>query len=235
MTLPIDEDDQTTWPPQVIKIVNKWAEQYKGTTRHTCDLALSLDDENEFRKLLSGHLLRAYHCTRLLPHEVRMIKETGLRPLSANLLCDRINALQEARIINHEEAEELRKTHVFATGEQQNRENKVCFTLSMNTFRHNFDGCKPLLYNWGGEGMYMSYNKSDILNKLTSLSKATVVVAFIDLGQQNSPHAVFPALHKVFVGAALHFSDIEADVMYKALVPPKHIERIQPFKELGIT
>lgn len=91
MKSPVDVDDRTTWPPQVSEIVDQWAKQYKGTTKYTSDLALPLEDE--FRELLSGRLLRAYHCTRLLPHEVRMVRETGLRPLSADLLCERIESV----------------------------------------------------------------------------------------------------------------------------------------------
>ena len=225
MTSPVDVDDRTTWPPQVAEIVDQWAKQYKGTTKYTSDLALPLEAEDEFRELLSGRLLRAYHCTRLLPHEVRMVGETGLRPLSADLLCDRIDAALEAGAICPDDAKELRAAHVFATGEQQYRESQVCLILSKSMFLHNRQGCEPLLKTWGGEGMYMSSKALPLLDRLKGLGKPTVVIALLDLGGRGSPHKVFPALHKVFVGAALRLSDVGADVFYKALVPPEHIER----------
>ena len=65
-----------------------------------------------------------------------------------------------------------------------------------------------------------------LMAEITTLGKPTVVIALLDLGGRGSPHMVFPALHKVFVGAALRLSDVGADVFYKALVPPEHIERI---------
>jgi len=226
MTSTIDVDDRTTWPSQVVDNVDKWVEQYKGTTEYTSDLALPLEAEDEFRELLSGRLLRAYHCTRLLPHEVRMIENAGLRPLSADLLHDRINSAHEAGAIGPDDARELRAAHVFVTGRQRYRENQVCLILSKSMFLHNRHGCDPLLQTWGGEGIYMSYKAERLLDRLKGLGKPTVVVALLDLGGRGSPHYVFPALHKVFVGAALRLSDVGADVFYKAPVPPEHIERI---------
>ncbi len=229
MKLPVDVDNRITWPPKVDDIVDKWAKQYNGTAKYTNDLALPIEDEEAFRELLSGHLLRAYHCTRLLPHEIPMVVEAGLRPLSADLLNDRINSAQEAGAIGLEDAEDLRAGHVFATGEEEYRENQVSLILSKSMFLHNLPGCKPLLEAWGGEGIYMSSKKPHILDRLKSLSKPTIVVALLDLSGRNSPHNVYPALHKVFVGAALQLSDVGADVFYKAAVPPENVERlIQP-------
>ena len=226
MKLPVDVDDRTTWPPKVGHIVDKWAEQYNDTTEYSCDLALAIEDEEEFRNLLSGRLLRAYHCTRLLPHEIPIVVEAGLRPLSADLLNDRINSAQEAGLIGPGDAEDLRAGHVFATSKQQYRENQVCLILSKSMFLHNLHGCKTLLETWGGEGIYRSSNKLPILDRLKSLSKPTIVIALLDLSGRNSPHNVYPALHKVFVGAALHLSDVGADVFYKAAVSPENVERL---------
>lgn len=226
MELPVDVDDRKTWPPQVDDIVDKWAKQCKGTTEYTNDLALALEDEKEFRELLSGCFLRAYHCTRLLPHEIPMVVEIGLRPLSADLLYDRINSAEEAGAIGPEDAENLRAAHVFATGNHRYRENQVCLILSKSMFIHSLHGCKPLLENWGGEGIYRSPKVLPILDRLKGLSKPTVVIALLDLSGRNSPHNVYPALHKVFVGAALRFSDVGADVSYKAPVPAEHVERL---------
>ena len=50
-----------------------------------------LDDDDEFEPELQA-ISCAYHATRLLAHEVDMIKSNGMRPLSANLVSDRIDA-----------------------------------------------------------------------------------------------------------------------------------------------
>lgn len=222
---PVDVDDRDTWPPQVVKIVNQLAKQCKGSAKYTCDLALPSETENNFRELLSGCLLRAYHCTRFLPHEVRLVRKIGLRLLSADLINDRIDAALKVGEISSNDAKILRVENVFSTGEQRYREDKVCLILSKTQFQCNYQGCVPLLENWGGEGVYMSSKAQPLPDRLKNLGKPTIVIALLDLGGQSSPHMVFPALHKVFVGAALRLSDVGADVHYKAIVPPKYIER----------
>jgi hypothetical protein len=131
----IDVDDRRTWPKEISARVNEWAEDCKGTAGHTADLPLQIEDEAGFRALLRGHLLRVYHCTKLLPHESQNIITEGLRRLSAELLVDRIKSARAARAISASHAEQLLSGHVYATGEQQHREDQVCFVLSRQMFR----------------------------------------------------------------------------------------------------
>jgi len=222
----VDVDDRATWPPKVAEIGSHWANQYKGTTEYTSDLALPLEAESQFRELFAGRLLRAYHCTRLLPHEVAMVRRVGLRPLSSNLLRDRINAAERAGVISASDAEQMHAAHVFATGQQQHREDQVCLILSSRVFQYNLGGCEPLLTTWGGEGLYSSSGAALLPDRLKGLGLPTVVIALLDIGGRGSPHLFFPALHKVFVGAALGLADRGADIFYKSPVLSEHVERV---------
>lgn len=226
MPSPVDVDDRSSWPPRVTEAVGQWAERYRGTTKYTSDLALPLEAEGPFRDLLAGRLLRAYHCTRLLPHEVETVRTGGLRPLTAELIRDRIDAARTHGSISPTEASQLREAHVFATGEQRNRERQVCLILSKRVFRENPQGCEPLLTTWGGEGMYMSSRGAPLRDRFGDLGSPAVVIALLDLGRRNLEHSVFPALHKVFVGAALGLAGVWADVFYRSAVLPEHLERI---------
>lgn len=227
MTTPIDVDDPTSWPAQVYERVSAWAEHCKGTTNYTNDLPLPLDLDGPFRKLLTGYLLRAYHYTRLLPHERAMVLTAGLRPLSAELMFDRIEAAITAGGISTAEAANLHKAHVFATGEQCHRENQVCLVLSKRLFEQDPGACLPLLTTWGGEGMYKSSGAVSLPERLRNLGSPTIVTALLEFGSDGSPHRVFPALHKVFVAVILGLSDVGADVFYHASVTPEHIECIR--------
>jgi hypothetical protein len=89
----VDVDDQSTWSRIVAERVAGLSARLKGTTEFTSDLRISWEEEGEFRSLLEGNLVRAYHCTRQLDHEVEMIREQGLRMLTEQLLVDRVNAL----------------------------------------------------------------------------------------------------------------------------------------------
>ena len=115
---PIDVDNPETWPPQIHYMTSTWAKQCAGRTRYTNDLPLALELEVPFRQELAGHLVRAYHYTKLLPHEKQMIQQQGLRMLSASLLEERIEAGVRAGVISHEEASCFRASHVFAAGEE---------------------------------------------------------------------------------------------------------------------
>lgn len=222
--VPVDVDDPDTWPSEVIDLVADWAEQYRGATEYTSDLPLPFEGADLLLDALGGRLLRARHCTRLLPHEVEMIRSRGLRPLSPELMSDRINTAEDLGCISPEDAQKLHTAHVFATGEQQYREAQVCLVLSRRIFRYGLPDCLDLLSSWGGEALYRS--SGDMPERLKKMGEPTVVVAVLDVGGRGSPHLFFASLHKVFVGSALDLDDAWADVSYKSPVLPIHIEEI---------
>jgi hypothetical protein len=228
--MPIDVDDSTTWPRPVFRIVSEWAERCRGATSYTNDLPLHPDLERPFRDHFAGYLFRAYHYTRLLPHERPMVLGAGLRPLSAELLLDRIESARAVGLISAVEARRFHEAHVFASGEQPNREGQVCLVLSKRIFERDPQGCLPLLTTWGGEGMYMSSGAPSLREKLRTLGTPTVVVALLELSGGASGHRIFPALHKVLVASLLGLADVGADVLYRAPVSPEQIESIEEIR-----
>lgn len=232
----VDVDDVSTWPGPVAEIVVRWATEYRGITRYTLDLPLPFDADSALREVLSGYLLRAYHCTRLLDHEVQAVRERGLRPLTAELIHDRIDTAERASAVSEREAECLRHANVFANGEDANRKNQVCLTLSSLLFREDPSACEPLLSTWGGEGMYRSSRGHSMPAHVRRLGKPTVVVSLL---RTQFITSVFPGLSKTFVAAALKLTDRWADVFYGDAVAPSHIEAIlQPgdgaYERLGV-
>jgi hypothetical protein len=133
--MPIDIDRPGTWPPRIHEAVSALAKKCVGKTRYTNDLPLSLEIEAPFRQGLSGYLLRAYHYTRLLPHERLMIQGQGLRMLSAALLQERIEAAAAEKAISTDEANRFLGAHVFTAGEEEHREGQVCLVLSQMLFQ----------------------------------------------------------------------------------------------------
>jgi len=221
----IDLDDRATWPLAIHEEVAKWANKLDGTTEYTGGLALRIEDELSFRDLFEGYLFRVYHCTRLMPHETDMVRKNGLRPLSAELITERVTAAKEYGCITEQQASRFQNAHVFATGEQNNRKSQVCFVLSKNIFRNNIKACNPLLTTWGGEGMYMSSGAKHFLAELKILGTPTIVIALIET-DKSKLSKVFPSLLKAFVGSTLGLKDANADIFYKSSVPSQHIENI---------
>ena len=225
MRLPVvDLDDQGTWPATVADQVRSWGAQLRGSTDYTSDLALGPEEESSFRALLGGHLLRAYHCTRLLDHEVGMIRERGLLSLSEDLLAERIEAAHRYGFISQAERDTFHRSHVFATREHRNREGQVCLILSPSVFDEHPAAVDALLSMWGGEGLYMADGAPAVRARLRELGRPAVVVALIDLA--GGEHLVFPGVHNIFVGRFLGLHDASGDVFYRASIPPEHIEAI---------
>lgn len=219
----VDVDDRATWPAPVAETVARWASDYGGVTTYPSDLPLPLEADSTLSELLSGCVLRAYHCTRLLDHEVQMIRERGLRVLTAELIRDRIISAQRASAITKRDAAMLSNANVFATGEASGRENQVCFVLSTLLFQVDPGACTLLLTTWGGEAMYMSSRRDAMPLQLSQLGKPTIVVSLL---QPFLVTAVWPHLSKVFVAAALGLAERWADAFYGAAVPPSNIEAI---------
>lgn len=225
--LPVDIDDPTTWPPEIYRTVADWADSCDGSTTHTTDLPLSPALDDSFRESFRGILVRAYHYTRLLPHERQLVLSEGLRPLSARLLHDRIESARLVGAISAPEAAQFHEAHVFAAGEQKNREGRVCLVLSRRTLERDLDGCLPLLTTWGGEGLYRSSRGVPFRERFRTLGSPAAVVALLDLSEHVPKHLIFPGLYKAFVGSLLRLDDARAEVHYFSPVPPEHIERIE--------
>lgn len=196
----------------------KRAALLKGSTEFTSDLRAG---DGWLQPLLSGYLLRAYHCTRLLDHEVVRIRSQGLRLLTAELIRDRVESALLHGDISVPEHDLLLAEHVFATGSAENRRDQVCLALSRRTFTWQASGVQPLLSHWGGEGMRGPHNG----RLLRSLGRPAIVVALLDLTMPGR-HLFFPCLENIFVGAFLGLEDVGADVFFRSPIGGDRIEAI---------
>lgn len=227
----VDVDDPSTWPVAVAEWVDEWAERKRGTTEYTCDLRL-IDQEAEFLKLFEGYLVRAYHCTRLLDHERAMILEHGLRPLSAELVTERIRRAHEAGAISDDERATFETGHQFVAKGWEERipgtENQVCLLISREVLDNHAHGCEPLLSTWGGEALYfpIEANKKHSA-RLRLLGRASIVVADLDLSvSRYGKHRISAGLSAAFVGKKLGLLDQGVEIFYKAPVPAENIGAI---------
>lgn len=222
----IDIDDQETWPTELLELVDHWTSNCRDAGGYTLDLPIPLEFDKKLQTILNGRLLRAYHCTRLLPHEKSMIESLGLRALSVELVKDRIRSAEDNGDISSSVATELLESNVFNLGEGKYREKQVCLILSKRLFRNSPDLCERLLSTWGGEAIYKLLENPDLQSKLKILGAPTVVVARIELSNTCSEHSIYPMLLKTFVGSNLDLTDAHADVFYRLPIPRENIEQI---------
>jgi hypothetical protein len=209
-------DDPDTWPAPVLAWAISNAERLRGSTQFTGDLAVPLEGEDGFREL-AGKGLMAYHCSRLLDHEVASVRENGLRMLSQDLVEERITEAETRGCISAAVAARLRTRNVYARGQHAHRHGQVCFVLGRNIFDQPNNGALPLLSAWGGEGL----NGGPLdPTEHPVLGTPTIVVARIDLSVSHKISPCWPELGKVFVASLLGLEDRSADVFVRSSVSP---------------
>lgn len=213
----IDIDDQATWPAELLEQVDAWLEALEPGQEYTGDLDLPQDEWTP--DLLDGRPLRAYHATRLLPHEVRRVWAEGLLPLTHELVESRIAAAHAAGDIDDEDAALFRRTNVFRHDGGRGRRDQVCLILGDIPLRQS-RGVRELLGTWGGEAQYAA--SVEPRDRLTRLGRPTLVVVHVNLTTAGD-HRTYPHVQKVLCGARLGLSDPWADVMYRSAIPPGQI------------
>jgi hypothetical protein len=217
----VDPDDDSTWPEEVVRWVRATADAVDNDVDHTGNLALPFEGEDEFRALFSGYLVRAYHATRLLPHEEHRIREGGLRLLSEGLVRDRINAAREFGHISAELHAHLLDSPALRYARSKNRTGQICLYLSEHTMEEQAHGLWRLLATWGGEAIY--WDNEVVVETLRRLGRPSVVVAALDLSLGWRTHQIWPGLREVFLGHWLGLEGTGASVHYHVNVPGDHI------------
>lgn len=216
----IDVEDPNTWPAEVRSLVE--------AARGASDLLLC-EEEGRFRALLQGYVVRAYHCTRLLEHEVTAIRREGLRSLSRELVEGRILAAHAVGAISGRQRDTLLRTHMLTGsephGRDANRRDQVCLVLTRRQLDDS-SGVERLLSKWGGEVVYFSARAQapSIASLLTRLGRPAVVVALLDLSA--SKHSVYPGVLATLTAVINRRDGPAADVFYRAPVLPEQIEAI---------
>lgn len=212
---PIDVDTPTTWPDATRLWAETNANQLVGSTEFLADLALSPEQEDEFRKTFGPRKLIAYHCSRLLPREVGEIRDGGLRLLNEQLVQDRIAAAVAFDEIPAEARLSAQTGNVFATENTLGRLGQICFVAGQAAFVEDASGLDPFLRYWGGEAIR---GGPDDVSELATIGTPAIVVAQLDLTRRHDDPYSWPALAKLFVGSLLELSSQFATVHYRSPV-----------------
>jgi hypothetical protein len=217
-TAAVDVEDPTTWPEPV----HGWARQWSDRPHLSLDPVPVdlLEREPELRGLLVGHKVRAYHCTRLLEHEVADIRDQGLRKLTPDLIADRITAAHAADAIDDDLRDRLSSRNALEWENAANREGRVCVVLSRNTFDNHASSAAPLLEIWGGEGIYFAWDQSPTEEDLKQIGSPAIVVCQLDVSDPE--RAWCYSLGDPFV-SRLHGDHPEGELHYESDVPSEDI------------
>jgi hypothetical protein len=124
----------------------------------------ALESEAAFISSLAGARLRAFHFSRLLPHEFDLVRHGGLRPFSRDLFARRIQLAVHHGHLNDHSAGTLMATSMYGTddglrsyfqGQLPKREGQVHACIGSTKFTAPSD-FELLQGKWGGEGIYFA-------------------------------------------------------------------------------
>jgi hypothetical protein len=217
----IDVDDPASWPPLVRAWAAEQADRLRGSANFTEDLRFFPDRDEEFRARLAGRKLRVYHATRLLDHEVSWIREHGLRPLTRELVEERIEAAHQHGYLTAAERERLLAENVFALGYAQDREGLVNLVIGRRGYDDDPTDVTPLLSAWGGEGIYRA--AEGLEEYLARLGRPAIVAAAVDLSGSFPEAPTSPSLPNLFVGRLLELPHCWAVLQIRRSVPTQDV------------
>jgi len=217
-TATVDVEDPTTWPEPVREWVRRQAEQPEITVDPPA--ASLMEQEHELRALLAGHKVRAYHCTRLLEHEIAGVRDHGLRRLTPTLIAERIAAAHAAGALGDDLRGALSGRTVFDLEGAEHREGRVCTVLGRTPFDDAAYGAAPRLEIWGGEGIYRAWDFTPTEEELKRIGRPAMVVCRIDVSDAERAWAYCLALPFV---ARLRGEKPDCEVHYMADVPGEDV------------
>lgn len=167
-------DDPTTCPEELEEFVRVLANDVNKVPEFTPDLRHVLPDRRvEFLELAAELRFVAYHCARLLHHEVKTIEEAGLRCLTEGLVDDKIDHAHASGHLTTEYREQLRKRNCFANGNATGPEGKVCLVAGETALDDDRHGLAPFSGGWGGEAMNGYPRSRDLAAGKSSIREAS--------------------------------------------------------------
>jgi hypothetical protein len=200
----VDVDVPGSWPGDLRARIEGLAEYARTLPGGTDEFGWCADEEQPVRALLQGHRLLAYHCTRLLDHEVAMIRGRGIRLLTPDLVEQRICAATTAGAVSGSGADLLRAaTYVTSAQPQPGRGGNAYFFTSRTVFDEQVGGVWYLLSEWGGEAIRMTAESRALPDHLVRLGRPSVVVAALEVNVDADEPRTWPAIHKVLVDTLL--------------------------------
>jgi hypothetical protein len=208
----IDLDDEDSWPDASREWAERVAHRLAGSTEYLLDLSIELKEEDQFRRTLGSRRVLAYHCTRLLSYEVDDVRNQGLRPLTEQLVRQRVAAADARGLLSDAVRRRALSGNVFALGNARSRTDRTCLVVGRSIFDEDPHGLIPLLRHWGGEAIRDGPSEQPLL---ANLGVPTIVAATLDLTRpHDDPHS-FPPLANLFVGTMLGLEQRAAEIHYR--------------------
>jgi hypothetical protein len=144
--MPISLDDESTWPPAVLKHLEA----------NVGELAVAqVEFVSAIDELIGDQEIIGYHCTRLTQDEVARVKAQGLCPLTEEMRQSRVQRRVEAGNISPEMGARLLQLGLGGNG--RHRLGYSCFFFT----KEIGEWCWKFFRYWGGESIYVPHMSTD--------------------------------------------------------------------------
>jgi hypothetical protein len=219
----IDLDEKVTWPGAALQLAEAHARRLVDSTEFVGDLDISLEQEDEFRKTFGGRGVLAYHCTRLLPHEVDRICMRGLRRLDERLVRDRIAGALAHGALPAGVLRRAQAGNIYAIRNERGRAGQICFIVGRSIFDEVNHGCVPFLRFWGGEAIRGGPGAAP---ELATIGTPSLVLAKLNLTTRHDDPYSRPGLAKLFVGSILGIDRLWSTVHYRQPIAADDVQGV---------
>lgn len=122
-----------------------------------------------------------YHCTKLLPNEIKYIKSHGLSPFSYNLSEKKLQFLKESCLIDEKLIDFLKINNHSHNPKGRDR---LVFILNKNSLKYNY-GIDKFLKYWGGENIFYFKNNNYNIKELSKIGKSSIIKLQFNLDYFN--------------------------------------------------
>ena len=238
----IDVEEEASWPPAVLEIlvdelpilrdfeaerarIDKAAQNDVYLRCHPPENQHAASRSDLIERInceIAGHSILAWHCTRLLPHEIGWVRKQGLRVHSNILFEERIqSAIQNGHFSLEYGEELLANSRVGEFG----REELLFFIMSRHILTDEH-AVHSLLGRWGGEAIYANVESCD---PILSIGEAAIIEVALPIEWINSSYPSFGELmmnHFLNERNIATENDANVDIILRQDFPPNKLLRV---------
>jgi hypothetical protein len=229
--------DSSTWPAEVVDYLNRNRRLFVDwELSRMVDGKPSSDPERYdrailgLRNVLREHALRGYHCSRLTDPEIRNIRSWGMSLPSKALLCSRIDAVEQAKLIEADIATRLKNEN---QANDSYRRGRLWFCFYPPRMAGQA-GIERFFRSWGGEALYSSHERNPQTGKaLRTIGIPIVIEADVPMASLPDHSCLGQKVVRRFLldrGVNINEPVDHEDRALQSL-PPPNIRRIIRFPE----
>lgn len=179
--------------------------------------------------ILRHYSIVGWHCSRLTANEIDKIRQHGMEPPGLDMLCQRIDDLENASVCSPNIATRLRRENM---ADVSNRAGKIWFCFFPPHVAGE-SGIQRFFRRWGGEALY-NFHESDpeTGNILTQIGRPCLIEAEVQIDSLRECSLAFVVYRTYLVSRGYQTENgLDYEDYSSRVIPATNILRIIVFPE----